>query len=245
MCLAERWLTRVSSKPLSQPPSVQRSDREALVEAVVLLNAASLSDEVRDAIAAAVRAGRARVAAATAADLGALADAIPLDPVRRSLLPWVFVHTPDRLVPFFSTAELVSLGLPGHDERMNAWGAPAWPRSGCPCLQLPYRLPRYVGAGYPDSGRLASIFPDLTLRLAELLADLNMPAALVPGIAAAATSDLVDRAPSRYAGDLRGIVEHVQSLTTDDLERYLALLTTGGPLVLVRESDTAATGSAP
>jgi hypothetical protein len=244
-CLAERWLTRVSMKPLPQAPSLQRTDREALVEALVMLEPASLSDESRDTIAAAVRAGRGRIASAKASDLEALADAIPLDPVRRSLLPWVFAHTPDRLAPFFSTGDLAALGLQARDARLDSWGAPAWPVDGCPCLRLPGRLPRSVFTGHPDTGRLASGFPDLSIRLAELLADLHMPASLLPGVLAAATSDLVDRAPGRYAGDMRGLVEYVQGLTADELEQYLALLTTDGPLVLVNETRSAASGSAP
>lgn len=244
VCLAERWLTRVSMKPLAQAPSVQRSDREAFVQTLVLLEPTSLSDESRDVIASAVRAGRTRIANARASDLAAIADAIPLDPVRRSLLPWVFAHTPDRLVPFFSTADLAALGLQARDARLDAWGAPALPMSGCPCLRLPDRVPRHVFTGNPDSGRLASGFPDLSLRAAELLSDLHMPASLLPGVLAAATSDLVDRAPSRYASDVRGLVEHVQRLTTDDLEQYLALLTTDGPLVLVPETS-ASSGTGP
>jgi hypothetical protein len=244
VCLAERWLTRVSMKPLAQAPSLQRTDREAFAQALVMLEPISLSDESRDAIAVAVRAGRTRIANARASDLDALADAIPLDPVRRSLLRWVFAHTPDRLVPFFSTWDLAALGLQGRDARLDAWGAPAWPMSGCPCVRLPERLPRHVFTGQPDSGRLASGFPDLSLRVAELLSDLHMPASLLPGVLAAATSDLVDRAPSRYAGDVRGLVEHVEQLTTDDLEQYLALLTTDGPLVLVPETS-AASGAEP
>jgi hypothetical protein len=237
--MAEWWLTRVSSKPLPRPPSVQRSDRQAFVETVVMVEPARLNDEERDTIAAAVRAGRKRVAAAAASDLDVLADAIPLDPIRRTLLPWVFAHTPDRLVPFFSIADLVALGLPTRDVRLDSWGAPAWPLSGCPCLRIPEELPRRLLRGRPDTGRLASVFPDLSLRLAELLADLDMPASLLPGVLAAATSDLVDRAPSRYPDDVRGLAEHVSSLSSDRVEQYLALLTTGGPLIPVREDSRA------
>jgi hypothetical protein len=245
VCMAERWLTRVSLKPLRQPPSLQRADRQALVETVVILEPPSLSDGARDTIAAAVRAGRTRIAAAQASDLDAIADAVPLDPVRRSLLPWVFAHSRDRLVPFFSTADLVALGLQTREPRLDPWGAPAWPGQGCPCVRLPERWPRDRFTGHPDSGLIASAFPDLSFRLAEALADLDKPASLLPGVLAAATADLVDRAPSRYPGDMRGLVEHVQDLTKDEVEQYLALLTSGGPLVLVRENSGAASGSAP
>jgi hypothetical protein len=73
--------------------------------------------------------------------------------------------------------------------------------------------------------------PDLNLRLAELLAELHLPAALLPSLLAGATLDLIDRAPSRYPDDLRGIVEYASRVSIDDVERYLALLTVDGPLV--------------
>jgi hypothetical protein len=81
----------------------------------------------------------------------------------------------------------------------------------------------------------ASAFPDLNLRLAEILADLRMPAALVAPILTSATLDLVNSAISRDPYDRRGLVAFVQALRTERVEQYLALLTTDGPLVPVEE----------
>jgi hypothetical protein len=241
--LADRWLRRVSLKPPAVPPSLDDDDRQALVEAVVM-EPTSLTDVARDEVALALRAGRTRVQSATAGDVERLGDSVGLDPVRRSLLPWVFEHERDRLGTYFSTAELFWLGS-GADHRgeLDAWGAPARPRSGCLCLWLPGRWARRQLTGHPEGGLLMSTFPDLNLRLAELLADLGMPAILLPGVLEPATWDLVQQSPARYPGDLRGLAEHVHALTLDQVEQYLALLTTDGPLVPIEASAERPSGS--
>jgi hypothetical protein len=58
-----------------------------------------------------------------------------------------------------------------------------------------------------------------------------MPAALAAPVLAAATLDLVDTVPVRYADDFRALVDFVRRLRPERVEEYLALLTTGGPLV--------------
>jgi hypothetical protein len=56
----------------------------------------------------------------------------------------------------------------------------------------------------------------------------------------AATADLLDHAASRDVDDRRALVEFVQGLDTARVEEYLALLTSGGPLVPVGDSRSAA-----
>jgi hypothetical protein len=108
---------------------------------------------------------------------------------------------------------------------------PGEPRIGCQCLQMPG--PRQVDlfAGRWHTGVLATGFPDLNLRLAEMLAELKMPATLLPSVLAAATWDLVLNVRSRDYDDRQGLVEFVDGLTRDRVEQYLALLTADGPLV--------------
>jgi hypothetical protein len=91
-------------------------------------------------------------------------------------------------------------------------------------------------------GMLASAFPDLNLRLAELLAELQMPAALLAPVLRSATLDFIDSATSRDLDDRRGLLEFVQALRPDRVEQYLALLTTDGPLV--PDGDVAAAPAA-
>jgi hypothetical protein len=78
---------------------------------------------------------------------------------------------------------------------------------------------------------LASAFPDLNLRLAELLADARMPSALLGPVLGPATLALVNTATSRGDDDRRGLHEYVAALGPEQLDDYLALLTSGGPLV--------------
>ena len=78
---------------------------------------------------------------------------------------------------------------------------------------------------------MASAFPDLNLRLAELLSELRLPAALLGPVLTSATLDFVNAVISRDPDDRRGLVEFVQALRSEHLEQYLALLTTDGPLV--------------
>jgi hypothetical protein len=78
---------------------------------------------------------------------------------------------------------------------------------------------------------LASAFPDLNARLAELLSELRMPAALLAPVLRSAALEFVNGAVSRDPDDWRGPVEFVQALGLEHLEQYLALLTTDGPLV--------------
>jgi len=78
---------------------------------------------------------------------------------------------------------------------------------------------------------IASAFPDLNFRIAELLRDLHMPAALLAPVLMSATLDFINSTTSRDQDDHRGLVEFVQALQSDRVEQYLALLTTDGPLV--------------
>jgi hypothetical protein len=91
-------------------------------------------------------------------------------------------------------------------------------------------------SGRWNTGMAASAFPDLNFRLAELLSDLHMPAALLAPVLTSATLDFVNSVTSRDQGDRRGLTEFVQALTAARVELYLALLTTDGPLVPVGDA---------
>jgi hypothetical protein len=238
--LAEFSLAPLSSKPPSTKPTLNDDDRRLMIEAVSLVQSTRLDDADRDTIVAAIRKGRSRLAAVrTSAEATALADEIRLSPARRSLLAWVVTRDPQRAAVFLSPIELLWLGLetmPGDSARLHAWGAPGEPRLGCLCVQLTARRPWETLAGRWHSGILATGFADLNLRLAELLAELKMPAPLLAPVLASATLDLINHAISRDLDDRRGLVEFVHALPIDRAEQYLALLTTDGPLVPLGES---------
>ena len=233
--LADFSLVRVSSRFPSRRPTLDDTDRRVLIEAVALIEPAALSDADRDAIAAAIRRGRARLGAVRSArEALTVAEEVHLSALRTTLLSWAAVHDPGRVAAFLSPGELFWLGLGDtRVDALHAWGAPAGPRLGCHCLQFFPRRPWEILAGRRNAGMLASAFPDLNLRLAELLAELRLPAALLGPVLKSATLDFVNTAISRDPDDRRGLVATVQTLRGEHLEQYLALLTTGGPLVPV------------
>lgn len=242
--LAEFSLVPLSAKPPPRP-TLNGEDRRVFVETVALIEPSALTDRDRDTIVRAMQRGRIRLASLrTAADAHAVADEIRLAPTRRSLMPWVLAHDSPRAAGFLSPSELLWLGLEGLpvDVRLNVWGAPAEPRLGCLCLQLLDRRPWESFAGRWNTGMLASGFPDLNLRLSELLAEMRMPAPLLAPVLTSAMLDFVNSATSRDQDDRRGLVEFVQRLGSDRVEQYLALLTTDGPLVPSEETGTPGSG---
>jgi hypothetical protein len=77
--------------------------------------------------------------------------------------------------------------------------------------------------------------PDLTLRVAEHLAALKVPAALFPGVMALATQDFIDGAPPIFDDDWVGIVGYAGRLSREMVQDYVAAVVAAGP---VREATT-------
>jgi hypothetical protein len=231
--LADFSLVSFSSTFPSRRPTLDEVGRRVFIEAVALVDPASLTDADRDRIANAIRTGRARlVAARTPREALTIAEEIRLSTLRRTLLTWTVTHDPGRVAAFLSPSELLWLGLGAtRVDALRAWGAPAGSRQGCLCLQVLDRRPWESVAGRWNAGMMASAFPDLNLRLAELLSELHMPAALLGSVLTSATLNFVNAVVSRDPDDRRGLVEFVQALRIEHLEQYLALLTTDGPLV--------------
>ena len=247
--LAELALVRLSAKPPLRKPTLSDVNRKGFVAAVTLVEPAWLADDDLERLVAAIRKGRTRVSALqNARDAVALAEDLRLSPSRGSLLSWMVAHEPARVSSFLAPGELLMGGIGDvpDDSALHAWGAPALSRVGCLCLRLPRREPGEVVAGRWGSGIFVSTFPDLNLRLAELLAEMQMPASLLGPVLASATLDFVNTAVSRDEDDRRGLTEFVQALDRTRLEQYLALLTTDGPLVPVDETaDQAITRARP
>jgi len=233
VALADFSLVKLSLGFPPRRPTLNDLDRRAFTEAVALVEPGSLTDGDRDAITAAIGKGRTKLERVrTLEESHAIADETRLSAPRRTLLAWTVAHDPGRLAVFLSPSELLWLGLGNVPlEGLHAWGAPAAARLGCLCLQVVDRRPWESFAGRWNTGMAASAFPDLNLRLAELLSDLHMPAPLLGAVLTSATLDFVNGVTSRDGDDRRGLVEFVQALRVDRLEQYLALLTTDGPLV--------------
>jgi hypothetical protein len=236
--LAEFSLRRLSNRPPARRPTLNDEDRRVLIETAVIFDSGVLHAEEADLILTGIRRGRARLEAVRSpADAAAIADAVPLSAARRTLLMWSAAHEPSRLLASLSPLELLWAGLDPATPapRLHAWGVSAESRLGCLCPQMIDRRPWESVAGRWTWGMMASVFPDLNLRLVELLADLGMPAVLLGPVLASATLDFVNGAPSRDPDDRRGMVEFVQAITPQRVEDYLALLTTDGPLVPIEQ----------
>jgi hypothetical protein len=245
--LADFSLRRLSSKFPPRRPSLNEIDRRVFIDIIALVRPTRLTDQDRDAIATAIRRGRARLKDVhSASDVRALAGIVGLSSQRETLLSWTVAHDPARVTAFLSPTELFWLGagdvVPA---ALDAWGVPAGARLGCLCLQVLAPRPWEMFAGRWNTGMIASAFPDLNFRLAELLSDLHMPAVLLAPVLNGAIFDFINNAISRDPDDRRGLVEFVQSLRIDRLEQYLALLTTDGALVPLGESPVSKDAALP
>jgi hypothetical protein len=225
-------LRRVNAERVIEAPTMSMNERASFAEAVALLNPFALHDGDRDAIAAAIGAGRQRVAS-IGEDAGAadqLASEIRMDGWRRRALHWTMAHEPERVGSLFSMTELLYLGR-GPVDTLDSWGMAATISSGCLCTRLapPNELAHVLGR--PQLGLLASTVADLNLHVAVMLRELELPAAIAKAVLAAAMQDFIDEARPTDANDWLTLVRAAQAVPRDRIEDYVAAVTANGPLV--------------
>jgi hypothetical protein len=240
--LARLSLRRLERELPARPPRLYEPARAAGARAAAALVAADLTDAQRDALAAALGAGRARVMAAAQAPerLAELGRAARLPAWRARLLPWIGMREPEALTSAFTLVELLRLG----DAHLSAdaWGVPAPLALGSEGLHLDARA--------WDANDLVGVSPlelaagratvDLHLRVAELLAELRLPASLLPAILAAAVLDFQEEAQPAYPEDQLALSRQAAALTRERVEDYVAALALEGPLVPLEEAPTRA-----
>ena len=234
--LSRLVLRRIDRTAMPGEPTLGPQDRLTLMLTAALANPFEMTDESRDAIAAALARGRARVAA-VAADpltLDEIAAAAGLSEWRTRAVAWNLAERRE-VVPMFSLLELFWLGAP-HDNvpaRLDAWGAAAWRLNGCLCLELPRPSPWENLAGYAPEV-LATRGADVPLKIAETLAALKLPARLAPALAGFVTQDVIDHAQLGYPDDWEAFSRAVVDLSRDRIDDYIAALTVSGPLVEIK-----------
>jgi hypothetical protein len=132
----------------------------------------------------------------------------------------------------FSLLELFWLGSDGRmrDARLDAWGAATLPRSGCLCLEMPAPRPWEEEAGRA-SAILGTRAADVALRIAEALAELDLPASLAPSLAGYAMQDVLEHAQLSHAGDWNEFGRAARDVPVERMYDYIAALTARGPLV--------------
>lgn len=231
--LARLALRRVYDEPPSPSPMASAS-RGTFIQTAALLNPRGLADTDRASIARAIEAGRTRVAAArTAGTIGVVAADARLGAWRRRLLPWMLAREPERLRDAFSLRELLVLG--GGDvfaDTLHSWGASMVAMTGCLCTRVPDSRPWEDFSGRIASGLLGARMIDLNLRVAELLDRLDAPAALAPGVLAAATHDFLNAVRPWHEDDWESFAGQARRLSASQMADYVAALASGGPLVV-------------
>src|SRR5262249_37737578 len=200
-------------------------------EGAVLMRPAVLDDAGRDAIADALRRGRARLAAAAAdpAALAALEAALPVRDWRTSTLDWLAARHPDRLPSAFPPPAIAWLGAQDGPGLSAAWGTSARAEDGCLCARLAPPAAWDTLAGRAADGRMAGLAPDLHLRVAELLSELRVPARLAPAVLTLAVQDELDEASPAYLEDRLAVSRQASALTRTRVEDYVAALAAAGP----------------
>ena len=216
-------------------PLLSAADRRAFAEGAVLVRGAALDEEGRDRIAEGLRRGRARLrqAASDPVALERVVADLRLRDWRRGALPTIAAYGPEPFVSAFTLAEELWLG--GETDPPAAWGTSARWDDGCLCPRLIRPVPLDELAGRTADGRLAAHSPDLHLRVAELLAEMNLPARLAPAILSLALQDLMDEAEPAYLDDALAIARYARGLTRTRMEDYVAALVGRGPLAPVAE----------
>src|SRR5205807_32605 len=111
VALARLALRRLDND-VPRAPVLTAADRAAFAEGAVLMRPAALDDAGRDAVADALRRGRARLAAAAAdpAGLQRILAGVSARDWRRSTLSWLAMRHPDQLESAFTLGEIAWLG---------------------------------------------------------------------------------------------------------------------------------------
>jgi hypothetical protein len=164
-------------------------------------------------------------------EVNAVVAEIAMDGWRARALRWNLAHAPDRAAALFSTTELLYLGG-GAGLDLHAWGMSALGASGCLCTQVPRPGLHAAMIGRPQTGLLPASIPDLNLRIAMVLSDLQLPAALARDVVEAALGDLVHDVMPIYHDDWLAFVRRARAVSREQIEDYLAVVTaSAGPLV--------------
>lgn len=227
LAMARLALRRLEEQDMPQAPTLGANEAQVSARTVVLLRPATMTDETRDALAAAIGRGRARVTAA-AGDfprLDALAAEAGVSSWTRALVPWIVEHQPEGMETVFARRHLLALGTPGlAPDALHRWGAYAEPATGCLCLRMPAAEPWEWHGGRTETGLMATQSVELLLRLAEDTADMGLPAVLIPSLMAYAVQDHIHDVRARMQDDWPANVRAADRLSRIRIEDYVAAL---------------------
>jgi hypothetical protein len=84
---------------------------------------------------------------------------------------------------------------------------------------------------------MPTLVPDLSLLVAEALYQRHLPAVLARWMLLVATPDYMDRVALAHEDDWLTLVSEVERILPQRIDDYLASVTTGGPLVPLRQAN--------
>jgi hypothetical protein len=231
--LSRLTLRRLTDAQLPQAPTLTLNDFATLTRTIVALIPTELSDDDRDALAAAIQRGRQRVldARGNLEALRALGHRVQMSAATRQTLPWMLQRDPESILGCFSLRDLLWLGEPVVAAGvLDRWGTAGQGYDGRPLTFMPPPAPWDDFAGRADAGQMTTQVPDVTLRLAEETARLRLPASLVPALLAYAVEDFWHDAQTRFADDWPRMVRQAAALDGSRVEDYVAALVGDGIL---------------
>ena len=241
VALARMALRRLDASDLPPEPKLVSAERHTAALTVAFANPRLLNDATRDEIAAALGRGRARLAALDAdrASIEAAARDAGLSAWRREALAWTAANDRARLPAQLSPVETMWLGKPRASAALSleGWGAAVLPLNGCVCLAMPRAIPWENLGGRPALGVLGTRGADIPILVAELLASLQLPAEIAPGIIAFAMQHVVDSAQPSYYDDWPGVTRAATSISRNAFVDYIAAQAAGGPLLPERRGN--------
>ncbi len=128
--------------------------------------------------------------------------------------------------------ELYRIGLSGQVSAPvggDSWGTSAFSVAGCQCLRIA------AAQAWEDvSGRIAvvpTVMSDATLRLAELLSELKLPAVLARHLLPVLMRDFLDRVQMIYSDDWTAVARYWTTVPRDRIDDAMGQLTVDGPLL--------------
>jgi hypothetical protein len=235
IALARLRLPRVTTGGPPVLPVMSPEDQRVFIESVALFDPSTEGDVAMQRIASAIRAGRERVRAAARNQqaIDRLAELGHLGEWRRHyVLPWQTTHVPDEVPATFSLTELYRIGISAAGTAplgADAWGMSAFSVGGCQCLRM--SAPQAWEDMSGRIGAVPTVLPDGTLRLAELLSELKLPAELARHFLPVLTRDFLDRVHMVYSDDWNAIGGYWTTLPADRIEDAMGQLTIDGPLI--------------
>jgi len=241
LALAPLSLRHIELDRAAVAPRLRSLEREAFAVNAALIDRTALRETDRAAVVAAIGRGRARVLAiASPADAEQVEDAIRMDGWRRQAIDWTLAHEGADVPGMFSLVELVALGGGAPSANLDAWGLSAYLSNGCLCTRMIAPGGWRIFEGRPQLSFVSFVVSDLNLRVASLLDEMRLPAALEVPVLSAAIQDLIDDAAPGDASDWLSVAQAAQGLTRQRVEDYVAAAAAvDGPLVPVGEATTA------